>query len=304
MKVLVTGGSGFVGRVVVNELLAAGHQVRLTLRRPDQTAIPGVERVQIGDLEDPIDWMQPLDGMDGLVHVAGLAHQGKDVSEQRLFAVNATATERLMRAAARAGTARVVHVSSLRAIVGSSCDRLVEEDHTPVPTNAYGRSKLAAEAATLGAGLSGVILRLPVVHGAGVRANMRALARLAALPVPLPLGGLTARRSIISDRNVAAAVRHALTLGNTDMFTALVADPRPLNVSEMIGIFRRAIGRPAMLIGAPRMMSLLSGAIGQRDRWETLTGRLELSCRRLAETGWRPPEDSEAGLARTIRALR
>ena len=305
MNVLLTGASGFVGSAILSELVAGGHHLSLPLRRPGSAghASDRVTTVQISDLGAPIDWASLLDGVDAVVHSAGLAHEGASGSEARLFAVNVTATDALMRAAARAGVRRVVHISSVRAVVGRTSDARIEEETAPAPTDAYGRSKLAAEAAVAGAGVHGVILRPPVVHGAGVRANMRALARLAATPIPLPLADLDAKRSIVSDRNLASAVAHALGLNNTGIFTALVADPSPLSIAEIVTSFRTALGKRPLLVPASTLVKALLRLVRRDDLWDSLAGPLVLTPNRLATSGWRPPETSEAGLARTIRAI-
>ena len=209
----------------------------------------------IGDLAGQIDWAPVLEGMEGLVHAAGLAH-GKE-NEFRLNAVNVTATERLMRAAVQAGVRQVVHISSIRAVTGRHAEFDIEEDAKPDPTDAYGRSKLMSEAAVLAAGVRGIILRPPLVYGAGVGANMRLLARLATSPLPLPFGGLNAKRSIVSDINLASATNHALQLSNTTAFTALVCDAEPVSVREMVTIFREALGRKPMLVPTPDIIPKL-----------------------------------------------
>lgn len=303
--VLVTGGSGFVGSAIVRELLAHGFRLRLAVRDPRQAASLGdtVSAAVIGDLAEPVDWSRHLDGVDAVVHAAGLAHAETKSAAKQLFKVNAEATDRLMQAARRAGVRATVYISSVRAVTGTRCDELVTEDHAPQPTNDYGRSKLDGERAVAASGLSGTILRPPLVHGANVRGNLALLARAAALPLPLPLGGLTAPRSIVSDRNLASAVAHLLERSQTSMTTALVADAEPLTVSEIVASLRAAAGRQPRLVAAPGLLSRLLALAGQRQLWESLAGRLELAPRRLAALGWQPVEDSGEGLARTMAGL-
>lgn len=305
-EILVTGASGFVGSAVVDALLARGHGVRVAVRDPAHAArfSAKVSHAIIGDLAEPIDWTPHLDGIGALVHSAGLAHAGPRTTSRRLFAVNADATDRLMRAAQRAGVEQAIYISSVRAITGTRCDDIITEDHTPKPTNDYGRSKFEGEKAVEASGLAGAILRPPLVHGAHVRGNLALLTRVAAMPFPLPLGGLSARRSIVSDRNLASAVVHLTEQRQARMVTALVADAQPLTASEIVAKLRAGIGRSPRLVDAQRAMALLFPAIGQSQLWESLSGPLELAPQRLAAIGWQPVETSDAGLARTINAIR
>jgi nucleoside-diphosphate-sugar epimerase len=285
--------------------LARGHDVRVAVRRLDQaTRFGKVSSAIIGDLAQPVDWAPHLDGIDALVHSAGLAHARTKAAAQQLFAVNVEATDGLMRAAKQAGVGRAVHISSVRAIAGTSCDDVIEEDRRPEPTNDYGRSKLESEKAVAASGLVGTILRPPLVHGAHVRGNLALLARVAATPLPLPLGGLSARRSIVSDRNLASAVAFLLERPQEQMTTALVADGTPLSASEIVAKLRAGIGRPPRLIAAPGLLPWMLAMLGQGQLWQSLAGRLELAPRRLAALGWQPVEGSEVGLARTVTALR
>jgi UDP-glucose 4-epimerase len=305
-EILVTGASGFVGSTVVETLLARGHAVRVAVRNPGQAARFGakVSHAIIGDLADPIDWSPHLDGIDTLVHAAGLAHAGPRTASRQLFAVNTDATDRLMREAQRAGVKQAIYISSVRAITGTRCDEIIAEDHSPEPTNDYGRSKLEGEKAVVASGLAGAILRPPLVHGAHVRGNLALLARVAAmpLPLPLPLGGLNARRSIVSDRNLASAVAHIAEQRRPRMITALVADAQPLTVSEIVAKLRAAAGRTPRLVAMPQLLSVLLAMSGQSRLWDSLSGRLELAPQRLAALGWQPMETSDAGLGRTMRA--
>lgn len=306
MNILVTGASGFVGSAVTAELLARGHDIRLALRRPEQAArFNGrVSVAIIGDLSGPVDWSPHLHGVDVLVHAAGLAHAGGNVTSRQLFAVNAEATDRLMRAAQRAGVGQAIYISSARAIAGTRCDDVIEEDRPPQPTNEYGRSKLAGEAAVAESGLAGAILRPPLVHGAHVRGNLALLARAAAMPLPLPLGGLNAPRSIVSDRNLASAVAHLIERPQSYMITALVADARPLSASEIVAKLRAGIGRSPGLVAVPGVLSRILALSRHETLWDSLAGRFELAPRRLAANGWRPVEASDAGLTRTMLGTR
>jgi UDP-glucose 4-epimerase len=129
MTILVTGATGFLGRAVVAVLAEAGVRLRLALRRPAPHLAR--ETVAIGDLSGPVAWDDHLAGVEAIVHIAGLAHQPPGTSDRLMFQVNADASEALARAAARHGIARMIHISSVRALVGPSSPAAIGEAAAP-----------------------------------------------------------------------------------------------------------------------------------------------------------------------------
>ena len=250
MKVLVTGASGLIGRPLTAALANAGHQVRAAVRRA-QTFPDGVEVAQIGDLAGEIDWPPLLAGMDAVVHLAGIAHIGTDVSDETYDRVNHLATAALARAAATAAIKRFVFISSIRAQSGTHADHRLSESDPPQPTEAYGRSKLAAEEAVRASGVPYTILRPVLVYGRGAKGNLASLLRLARLPVPLPFGRLANKRSLLGVDNLIAAIRFALENERAANETFIVADPQPVSVADIVAISRAATGRKPHLISVP-----------------------------------------------------
>jgi nucleoside-diphosphate-sugar epimerase len=297
-RVLLTGASGFVGRHLADDLIARGYRLR-TAGRGAAPIIPGVEHVAIGDLGAPIDWQPLLDGVDLVVHCAGLAHADGAIPEERYRAVNTDATLTLARAARAGRVRRFVFLSSIRAQSGPVSDKLLSEADPPTPTDAYGRSKIAAEQGLAGLDLDWVALRPVLVYGAGVKANMAALVRLARLPVPLPLGGLSAKRSLLAIENLAEAVAFALTETYPTRRSYIVADPEPLSVAQMLAAMRAGLGRGPGLIPVPSaLLALAARLTGRAGAYERLANGLVASPAALLSAGWQPPVETKAALAR------
>ncbi len=298
-RVLLTGASGFAGRTLAESLLRAGWSVRTPLRRPAD-APPGCEVVPIEDIA-AVDWSPILADVDAVVHSAGLAHAGPGLDDAPYRRINRDATLRLGEAAAgRVG--RFVFLSSIRAQSGPTAPGVLTEMDAPRPTDAYGRSKLAAEEGLERLDLAVTALRPVVVYGPGAKANIALLRRLAALPLPLPLAGLSAPRSMLSLENLAGAVAHALDAPEPLRGPFIVADREPLGLGEIVAAMRAASGRPALLLPAPRgMMEAALRAVGKGDAWDRIAGPLAADPGKLLTLGWRPPvESTREGLRRWL----
>jgi nucleoside-diphosphate-sugar epimerase len=297
-RILVTGASGFIGRAVASVLAAAGHEVRAAVRRPPAPPFPlGVEPVLHGDFEAGVAWRPLAAGMDFVVHVAGIAHGGRGIAPGRYDRVNRDATAQLADAARAAGIKRLVFVSSIRAQTGPAADRILTETDEPRPTDPYGRSKLFAETALRDSGVPFTVLRPVLVYGPGVRGNLRRLIAAAALPVPLPFGAFTKRRSLVGVQNLAAAIAHVLRHAAASGETYLVADPQALSLAEMVAALRRGLGRSPGLISVPPMLVRFAlAALGSGADWDALGGQLVVDPAKLIATGWRPEPDTRRAL--------
>jgi nucleoside-diphosphate-sugar epimerase len=146
-KVLVTGGTGFVGSWITSALLEAGHGVRLAVRRPEQVtstfagrAVP--DDVQVVDLFDPASVLRALEGCDAVVHAAAVFSLDPRRGEEML-STNERIARTVLEAAVEAGCDPVVHISSTVALVrraGTDSSLPLGDVERP-----YARSKIACE---------------------------------------------------------------------------------------------------------------------------------------------------------------
>jgi UDP-glucose 4-epimerase len=300
--IALTGATGFIGRHLLRELPRRGYRVQVLLRRPSELP-EGASGAIIGDLAAPQNMAAALRGVDAVVHSAGLAHAMSGHPEDDYRVLNTEATVGLARAAERAGVKRFVFLSSIRAQSGPVSETVLTEDLPAQPTDPYGRSKLAAEEGLATLAIDWVALRPVLVYGPGVKGNMAALLRLAQAPVPLPLGGLSARRSLLAVDNLAAAVDTVLSAPGPLRRPLIVADEEALTVPEMVAALRAGLGRAPALIRVPAgLIGWAARAAGREEAFTRLAGTLVASPVALLSLGWRPPVATPEGLRALARS--
>jgi UDP-glucose 4-epimerase len=148
MKLLVTGGAGYIGSVVTAQLLADGHEVTVldNLSRGHAAAIPaGATHAHVDLLDKPAVESTLAPGFDGVMHFAALALVGESVEfPERYWINNLIGTRNLLDAMRASGTKRLVF-SSTCAVYGEPEKVPMDESTPKAPVNAYGASKLAAD---------------------------------------------------------------------------------------------------------------------------------------------------------------
>ena len=302
MLLALTGATGFIGQHLLRELPRRGHSVRVLLRRPTPVALPATSAV-IGDLAQPRNMAAALEGVDAVIHSAGLAQRMSGRPEDDYRVLNTEATIALARAAQRAGVKRFVFLSSIRAQCGSSSDVALTETASPAPTDAYGQSKLAAERGLAELDLDWVALRLAVVYGPGAKGNVAQLMRFARSSLPLPLGAFKGRRSLLALENLTAALETVLCVPDPLRRVLIAADPQALTVAEIVAALRQGLGRrPGVFWLPPRLVKLLLHVAGRQDAYALLSGSLVADPSALRRLGWTPPVETRAALAELMHA--
>ncbi|HLN24092.1 MAG TPA: NAD-dependent epimerase/dehydratase family protein [Patescibacteria group bacterium] len=311
MNVLVTGANGFVGAAVCRRLLAQGHAVIGAVRRPDAELVPGVQQRLVESLGPDTRWAEALTGIDAVIHLAARVHVMADTAADPLSEFRRTNTEgtlHLAREAARLGVQRLVFVSSIKVNGEATApEQPFRADDSAAPLDPYGQSKAEAETGlreiTHATGLTIAILRPPLVYGAGVGGNFRTLLKAVQRGLPLPLGAIDNRRSLIHVDNLADSVACVLQKQAAGRCgTYLLADGEDVSTAELVRRIARAMNRPARLIPVPvallRLLGRLTGRSGAIDR---LTGSLQVDASVIRDNlGWVPPVRLDDGLAQTV----
>lgn len=307
-RVLVTGATGFVGRAVCSQLMAAGHAVTPAVRRG--SGLPN--EVGVGDVGPSTDWRIALAGCDVVVHLAARVHVMRDEANDPLTefrVVNTEGTLNLARQAAQAGVKRFIFISTIK-VNGEGCEAPYRETDVPAPEDAYAISKWEAEQGlwqiAADTGLEVVILRPPLVYGPGVKANFLRLMQLVKRGWPLPLGAIRNKRSLLYLGNFVDAIRLCVEHPAAAGQTFLLDDGEPVSTPELIRAIARALGRSARLLAVPVGVLEAAGTLlGKRAAVARLTDALFVDGSAIrARLGWTPPYSMAAGLASTVTDLK
>ncbi len=306
--VVVTGANGFTGGPVCAALLKRGYRV-IAAVRPGRAAPPGTEPRFIGDLGPDTDWSGVVEGADAVVHLAARVHQMTETAADPLALyrrINRDGTVRLAAQAVAAGAKRFIFVSSITVNgEGTSADRPYRADDEPDPKTPYAVSKREAEEAlavmAAMTGLELTVLRPPLIVGPGAKANLELLMGLVRRGIPLPVGAIRNRRSMLSVANLACAVAFCLECPGTVGQTYLLKDDKDLSVPELIVRLGELMGKPAVLVPVPVWMLKLGGRIlGRSDMIRRITGSLWVDDGPLRALGWAPPHSLDDGLRTMI----
>ena len=301
-RILVTGASGFVGQPLVAALAQAGYAVRAAVRRP--MSFPNTTDVAVvPDYSHPFDWSPILSDIDVVIHLGGMVHADTIIPYELFDRVNRAASQELALAAVGAGVKRFIFISSIRAQSGPSADHELSAADKPRPTDSYGRSKLAAESAVRAAGVPFTIFRPVVIYGPSAKGNIATITRLASLPLPLPFGALTNRRSLFSIDNFIFTILFALNNPATIGQTYVAADPEPISVRDIFIAIREALRRRPWLIPIPpKLLEHGLAMLNHTDVWDRLGRELVVDTTKLRSIGWQPKTDTYRALVAMVHA--
>ncbi|MCI5106605.1 MAG: SDR family NAD(P)-dependent oxidoreductase [Pseudomonadales bacterium] len=265
---LLTGGTGFLGRAICQQLLDTGYRIRLLIHRtparPWQEANEQTESIT-ANLQDLAALQQAVAGVDIIVHAAGLAHvhNGDAGAMER---INVQGTDTLLQAAIGQGVKQFIYISSSLA---------AEAESGPQQATAYARSKLAAEGkireAVAQKEIAAVILRPVNIYGPGMAGNIAAMIRLIGRGMLLRLPRLDTRLSLVAAEDVARAVCLALEKPEPGVRRYLLTDEQEYSISAIEAAIYQALGRNLPALAMPRV--LLYGAAATAGLLNRLRGK-------------------------------
>lgn len=310
MNVFLTGATGFVGGAIAQRLLEIQHNVRAAVRRPSPDLDPMIEQVVFGDLTTQ-DWSAQLEGQELVIHSAARVHvmneQALDPLEE-FRRVNVEGTLQLARQAAQRGVKRFIFISSIKVNgEATALNSPYRAEDVPSPVDPYGISKHEAEQQLLAlaaeSSMDVVIVRPVLVYGPGVKANFRSMMSVLAKGVPLPLGAIHNKRSMVALDNLVDLIATCAEHPRAANQIFLASDGEDLSSTELLHRTAKALGRRACLIPVPAAL-LVNAArlLGRPGIAQRLCGSLQVDIEKnRVLLDWTPPVSVDQALAKTAR---
>jgi len=281
--ILITGPDGFVGTEVCRALLRRKHVVR-GAQWAAGLLPEGCEAMLVGDINGETDWQAALGGVQTIVHLAARVHVMDDPAEDPLAAF-----------------------SSIKANGESTDGRPFSEDAPPNPEDPYAMSKWEAEkllreiesATDMGV----TILRPPLLYGPAVKANFLKLIKLVAKGVPLPLGSIQNKRSLMGLGNFADLICHCVETPAAKGETFVASDGQDWSTAELARKIGAALDKKARVFSLnPGVLRVLAKITGKQNMVKRLTESLEIDSTKVRSVlAWSPPFSMEDELARTAK---
>jgi UDP-glucose 4-epimerase len=298
LKLLITGASGFVASHLSPTLTQHGYTLR------------PISRTTFGEISPTTDWSSVIPGVDCVIHLAARVHLMQDSATDPLAAyraANTASTLNLARQAATAGVRRFLFLSSIK-VNGEGRDTPYTERDIPAPTDPYAISKWEAEQGLLEiaaqTGMEVVILRPPLIYGAGVKANFLRLLQWVEKGIPLPFGAVTNQRSLVALPNLIDLITTCINHPAAANQTFIVSDGEDLSTTELLQRLSHALGKPARLLPIPQSwLETALTLLGKRAIAQRLCGNLQVDISKTrALLGWTPPISVDAALRQTAQA--
>jgi nucleoside-diphosphate-sugar epimerase len=305
-KILVTGASGFIGKVLCQALREKGHDV-IAVVRHQQASENTTGSVVIPTIDGTTSWEGKLDGIEVIVHLAAKAHipvqkMAGQLAEFRK--INTQGTLHLANCAAQAGVKRFVFLSSI-GVNGNQSVAPFNESSVPNPVEPYAVSKWEAEEGLKNiadtTGMELVIVRPPLVYGANCPGNFLALLGLIYSGLPLPLCTINNKRSFIGIDNLADFLALCVEKPGAANKTFLIADNEAISTPNLIRMLATAMHKPALLFPMPYpVLHAAAALIGKAPVLDKLCGTLQIDASLASKAlNWQQPKSSYDGLKET-----
>lgn len=303
MKVLLTGSNGFLGQYLSNFLAEKGYSVLAHTRKAQTFDHPNINNINF-DLNDNLDNID-LNQVEVVIHCAGRAHVMHETAVSPLEAyrqTNVQGTLNLAQKAVKSGVKRFIYLSSIK-VNGEQTTTQAFCPNDDVHTNdPYGLSKYEAEQALLAlsqrTGLEVVIIRPVLIYGPNVKANFKSMVKLASKKLPLPIGCLDNKRSMVSVYNLADLIHTCMTHPNANREVFLASDQDDISVKQLFEKLAKYQNNQLLMLPIPKsLISFMASLVGKKAVASRLCSELVVDTTKNTQLlGWTAPYNVDTSL--------
>ena len=303
MNILITGSNGFLGQYLCQHLAEQSYRILAQTRKPQKFTHSAVTNINF-DLNDDLDNID-LSQVDVIAHCAGRAHVMNETATSPLDAyrqTNVQGTLDLAKKAVQSGVKRFIYLSSIKVNGEETQEIPFKPDDLFKSNDPYGVSKYEAEQALLelakSAKLEVVIIRPVLIYGPHVKANFKSMVALAKKKLPLPIGCLDNKRSMVSVYNLADLIEVCLTHPNAKNEIFLVSDQNDISVKQLFEKLAYYQNNKLMMIPVPKsLISLLASLVGKKAVASRLCSELVVDTSKNTKLlDWTAPYSVDASL--------
>lgn len=306
----MTGGTGFIGGKLILKLLTHKFFLKVGVRKfsIDLPVVPNLEQVKVGSLSPDCDWSDALFGVEVVIHLAARAHILSESEIEPLVEfrkANTDSTLSLARQAAAANVRRFIFISSIGVNGNGTSSECFSVESIPEPKDPYAMSKFEAEEAlklfAKSVKMEVVIIRPPLVYGADAPGNFGLLLKVVHSGIPLPLGSIHNRRSMVSLENLIDLIITCIYHRKAANQTFLISDDEDISTTELLKRMAIALGKPSRLIPvSPVIIKAVAKILGKKTIARRLCDSLQIDISHTRKIlDWEPPVSVDEALKRT-----
>ena len=298
-EILVTGATGFVGSRLVNQLIVDGRYQPIVVVRSNKIALlQNVKRRVIDNILPNTNWSSVVEDVDVIIHLAARVHVMNDTVSDPLAEfrrINTEATLNLAKQAAKAGVKRFIFLSSIK-VNGemTKAGHFFSANDDFIPTDPYGLSKYEAEQGLLNmveeTGMDVVIIRPPLIYGPGVKANFALMMKWIKKGLPLPLGAVNNKRSLVAVDNLVSFIIHCIEHPRAVNEIFLISDGEDVSTKQLVTKLAKALDKKSRLVPIPiSWINFLAKKIGKREVVSRLVDSLQVDSLKVKKVlNWKP----------------
>lgn len=303
LNILITGANGFIGRNLTKVLNEHHHLNVVGLSRQMKDGY-----IQSPNLTQRADWGECLQSVDVVIHLAGLAHVTAQATKslERFRSVNTEGTLNFANQCVKAGVRRFISLSSI-GVNGVESSVPFKFDDDVNPTEPYAISKYESEISlkdlAIKTKMEVVIIRPPLVYGHDAPGNFGKLLNLVAKNIPLPLGAIHNKRSLVGVDNLADLILTCIDHPRAANQTFLVSDDYDVSTSQLLKRMVVESGHKSRLLPIPvSLLESIASVFGKKTIINRICHDLQVDISHTKSLlSWKPPVSFDEGIRRCFK---